>query len=228
MRIGTGIVLLLLIAMPALAQDKKKKSGINAAFQNPNVKEFRDRFERDGREVYDHRDRIIAECGLKPGNAIADVGAGTGFMSLMFAKAVGPSGKVLAVDVADNFLKHIDATAKGRGIQNIQTIKATQETSNLPSDSVDIVFICDTYHHFEFPQKTLKTIYQAMHSGGSLLLIDFERIPGVTREWTLQHVRAGKEVFREEIEQAGFVFVEEKQGIMKENYFLRFEKPKGT
>ena len=228
MRIGTGIVLLLLIAMPALAQDKKKKSGINAAFQNPNVKEFRDRFERDGREVYDHRDRIIAECGLKPGNAIADVGAGTGFMSLMFAKAVGPSGKVLAVDVAENFLKHIDATAKGRGIQNIQTIKATQETSNLPNDSVDIVFICDTYHHFEFPQKTLKTIYQAMHSGGSLLLIDFERIPGVTREWTLQHVRAGKEVFRKEIEQAGFVFVEEKQGIMKENYFLRFEKPKGT
>ena len=67
-----------------------------------------------------------------------------------------------------------------------------------------------------------------MHSGGSLLLIDFERIPGVTREWTLQHVRAGKEVFRKEIEQAGFVFVEEKQGIMKENYFLRFEKPKGT
>lgn len=94
------------------------------------------------------------------------------------------------------------------------------------ADSVDLVFICNTYHHFESPYRSLASIYRALRPGGLLVLIDFERIPGVSREFILGHVRAGKEVFRDEILDAGFAPRDEVEvNAFEENYLLRFEKP---
>ncbi len=95
----------------------------------------------------------------------------------------------------------------------------------LPPRSIDIAFICDVYHHFEYPAESLSTIHQAMVPGGRLIVVDFERIPGVSRPWILGHVRAGKEVFRAEIAAAGFEFVEEIEiPRLQENYFLVFKR----
>ena len=92
--------------------------------------------------------------------------------------------------------------------------------------SVDLAFVCDTYHHFEYPRSTLESLFTAIRPGGSLVILDFERIPGESDEWVLEHVRAGKEVFRREIESAGFQFEREVtvEGL-KENYVLRFRRP---
>ena len=98
------------------------------------------------------------------------------------------------------------------------------DNARLPPDSVDLIFICDTYHHFEFPQRTMQSIHRALRAGGSLIVIDFQRIEGVSSEWTLNHVRAGKETVINEIEQSGFELVDAPE-IMQENYFLRFRKP---
>ena len=74
----------------------------------------------------------------------------------------------------------------------------------------------------------MTSLYRAMRPGGQLFVIDFERIPGVSRQWLLEHVRAGKEVFQAEIEAAGFVLVrQEKVDFLKENYLLHFEKKAG-
>ncbi len=96
----------------------------------------------------------------------------------------------------------------------------------LPDDSIDLAFVCDVYHHFEYPSSMLASLRGVLRSGGALVVIDFERIPGRTREWILDHVRAGKEVFTEEIEDAGFVLEKELQvdGLL-ENYMLRFRNP---
>ena len=217
-------LLVLLFAVPVLAQEKSVKPGINKSFKNPDVKKFVERFERDGREVYSKRDQTVKLCQIKPGDAVADIGAGTGFMTMLFAKAVGEKGKVYAVDIAKNFLKHIDEDAEKQGYKNIETVLCTQDSAELPPASVDVVYICDVYHHFEFPQKTLNSIYRAMRPGASLYLIDFERIPGKTSDWINNHVRAGKEVFKKEVEASGLEFVEEKKGVFKDNYFLRFRK----
>jgi predicted methyltransferase len=88
-----------------------------------------------------------------------------------------------------------------------------------------VAFVCDTYHHFEYPRSTLATIHQSLKPGGALIVIDFERIPGKSREFTLNHVRAGKDVFQSEIESAGFKMVEEVEiPGFEENHFLRFRK----
>ena len=109
--------------------------------------------------------------------------------------------------------------------QNISAILSPENVTPLPANSLDMAFICDTYHHFEYPKGTMDSLLRALKKGGALVVIDFERIEGKTRKWTMGHVRAGKEVFRKEIEDAGLTFVEEvKLEGLKENYFLRFRK----
>lgn len=206
------------------AQDKSVNPGINNAFEKPNVAEFVERFERDGRDAYDHRQDVLKACSLKPGMAIADVGAGTGLFTRLFSPAVGPEGKVYAVDIAEEFVKHIERTAQSKGLKNVKGIVCTADAVNLPSQAIDVAFICDTYHHFEFPHKTMRSIHEALKPGGVVILIDFHRIEGVSSEWVLGHVRAGQEIFAKEIIDAGFKQIEEKKGILKESYFLRFEK----
>jgi predicted methyltransferase len=97
----------------------------------------------------------------------------------------------------------------------------------LAEGSVDLVFICDTYHHFEFPQRTLATIHKALRPGGQIVLIDFHRIEGKSSDWVLGHVRAGQSVFVKEIESAGFKQAGEEK-LLKENYFVRFERVKAS
>lgn len=218
------VVVVALVATPwGHAQEKSVKPGINKSFENPNVKDFVKRFEGESREVYSEREKIVAACKLKPGMAVADIGAGTGLFTRLFAEKVGPKGKVYAVDIAENFLKHIDSSAKKDGLQNIMTVLCDQTTTKLPPNSVDVVFICDTYHHFEFPFRTVSDIHQALKPGGHIVLIDFHRIPGKTKEWTMNHVRAGQEVFSKEISSCGFRQVDQ-QDFLTENYFVRFIK----
>ena len=200
-------------ARPAPQQEESVKPGINDRFLDPelNVDEWLGRFEIESREVYGARERVLDAIGLKQGQTVADIGAGTGFYSKLFASTVGESGWVYSVDIAPSFLKHINKQAEVDGVLNLTCVLGTERSVCLPPNSVEFVFICDTYHHFEYPQSTLASIRRALKPGGTLVVIDFERIPGESREWTLGHVRAGKEVFQKEIVDSGLTFVEEVQ-----------------
>ncbi len=225
-RISSGFLsaLTILILGPAtFCQEKSVRPGINDPFQNPDVKEYIGKFETESREIYAERKRIVDACPIKPGMTVADIGAGTGLFSRMFAKAVGSAGKVYAVDIAPNFIDHIEKTCKENGIKNVTGIVCKADSVGLPPDSIDLAFICDTYHHFEFPHKTMTSIHRSLRSGGKVVVIDFHRIEGKSREWVMNHVRAGQEVFTKEIASNGFKLVEKKE-FLKENYYLVFEK----
>lgn len=202
-------------------------AGINDRFVDPalDVSEWLGRFEIESREVYAARDAVLKTCAIEPGQSIADIGAGTGFYSRLFANAVGKSGWVFSVDISPRFLEHINAQARKDDIHNLTGVLCTDRSVNLPPNSVDLAFICDTYHHFEHPQLTLQSLLSAIKPGGTLIVIDFDRIPGKSREFLLGHVRAGKEVFRDEIVKSGFSFVEEVDiAGFEENYLLKFTK----
>ncbi|MEM6329070.1 MAG: methyltransferase domain-containing protein [Planctomycetota bacterium] len=204
-------------------------AGINDRFKDPelNVSEWIGRFEVESREVFAARAEVLKACDVRPGETVADVGAGTGFYSQLFAQAVGRRGRVFAVDIAPKFLDHIEQRTQAEGLLNLTTVRAAQDSVRLAPESVDLVFVCDTYHHFESPQRSLASIFRCLRPGGRLVVIDFERVPGVTREWLLGHVRAGKEVFRQEIVDAGFVLRDEvRVEGFKENYLLRFKRPR--
>src|SRR5690606_25175451 len=105
-----------------------------------------------------------------------------------------------------------------------EVVQCSERDVSLPDGSVDTVFTCDTYHHFEYPQATLASIHRALRPGGTLVIVDFERIPGKSREWLLGHVRCGKEQVICEVTEAGFEVVEEVPLGFEENYFLRFRR----
>lgn len=214
----------LVVALPLNAQDQSVKPGINDTFETPEVLQFVERFEREGRDVFDHRKEVVDALGLKAGMAVADVGAGTGLFTRMFSPLVGEKGKVYAVDISDEFIAHVERLAKDQKQKNIVGVVCTADSVELPANSVDLVFICDTYHHFEFPHKTMTSIHKALKPGGQVVLIDFHRIEGVSSDWVMGHVRAGQEVFTKEIVDAGFKQIEEKKDLLKESYFVRFEK----
>ena len=104
------------------AQEKSVRPGVNQQFENPSAEEFVGRFERDGRDAYDHRDAVVKAIGLKPGMTVADIGAGTGLFTRLFAKEVGPEGRVYAVDIARNFVDHIQKQADAAGQKNIRGV----------------------------------------------------------------------------------------------------------
>lgn len=217
-------LMVVLVAGAARGQDASVKPGINDSFANPNPKEYVEKFEIESREVFAKREEIIKACALTKDITVADIGAGTGLFTRLFANEVGAKGEVLAVDIAQNFLDHINKTSRELGQSNIQTVLCTADSTKLPPASVDVAYICDTYHHFEFPLKTMQSLYAALKPGGRVILIDFKRIEGESRDWTLQHVRAGQEVFEKEILTCGFKKLREHSGILKENYFVEFER----
>lgn len=215
---------LMVLTVAIQAQEASVRPGINDPFRKPDVKAYIERFEGESREIFEKREAIVRACAVKPGMTIADVGAGTGLFTRLFAREVGPQGQVMAVDIAPAFLEHIDKTARELKLPNIKTLLGSDSSPRLPAGSVDLVFVCDTYHHFEYPTTMLKNIRTALKPGGRLLVIDFVRTPGVSRQWIVDHVRAGQDVFEREITQSGFKKISESKGILQENYLVLFEK----
>ncbi|MFN3193587.1 MAG: class I SAM-dependent methyltransferase [Aureliella sp.] len=202
-------------------------SGINDSFLDPdmNVEDFIARFEIESREVFACREQILAAIQLEKGMDVADIGSGTGLYLKALSTSVGEKGKVYAVDISPNFIKHLRQRTKDENLENVDVVLCSERDANLKPDSIDRAFICDVYHHFEYPNASMKSILRAMRKGGKLVVVDFDRIPGKSRDWLLGHIRAPKEVFRQEIIDAGFTFDGEiKVEGFEENYLLRFTK----
>ncbi len=212
-------------APPKLGPDGQPLVDI-AAINNPfreakEVATFIARFERESREIFTGRVAIADAVRLEPGDRVADVGAGTGLFAALFSLAVGPHGKVIAVDIAPLFLEHIRQRALLDSLPNVTTLRCDQATTNLPPGSVDVVFVCDTYHHFEHPAATLASIHAALAPGGRLVVIDFHKIKGQSSDFVMGHVRADEATVVAEITAAGFAPVR-RETSLKENWFREF------
>ena len=218
-----ALLLALSLGITSLQAEQNVNPDINEYYYNAEFKHWVGIFERPGREVYDKRENIVAELGLKPGMTVADIGAGTGFYTHMFAKQVGSSGRVYAVDISENFIHHILQTARTQDLNNIEGIINDQQETKLPVGSVDLVFVCDTYHHFEYPQTMLASIHKALRPGGQLVIIDFRKMPDVSSSWVMSHVRADETDVIREVETAGFR-LSRKSDLLHENFFLKFNK----
>lgn len=222
MRRLTIVLPFLLLALPGLAVETPgARPEINLPYQSPDYEHWVSVFERPGREVYDRRHQIVEATGTWRGAVVADIGAGTGLFTRLFAHRVGPQGKIYAVDISRTFVENILRTARAEGLNNVVGIVNSQAETRLSANSTDIVFVCDTYHHFEQPKAMLASIRRALRPGGALIVVDFERIEGKSSAWVLEHVRAGKEEMVREIEAAGFRFAGE-ENFLRENYFLKF------
>ncbi len=207
----------------ALSQEKSVNPGINDTYENPDVENMISILEQEERAIFKYRHAIVAALGLDSGLVVADVGSGSGFFTRLIAQEVGPEGKVYAVDIAQKSLDHVLEVAKEEGIGNIQAVLGEHKTTTLAPDSADVVFVCDTYHHFEYPVHMLDSIKKALRDDGRMIIIDFERVKGMTPDFYYEHVRAGKGTFTDEIKDSGFE-LEKEIPLLKDQYFLVFKK----
>jgi ubiquinone/menaquinone biosynthesis C-methylase UbiE len=205
---------------------------INAPFRKvASVDDWVARFEGNQREIFAQRVLIAAACELSPGMRIADLGAGTGLFEPIFSTRVGPTGRVFAPDISPEFVEHLRQRAFLESLMNVDVVKCPDEATGLPPASVDVVFVCDVYHHFEQPQKNLASVRATLKPGGRLVVIDFDRVVGKSSDFVLKHVRAGREQFTKEITAAGFTLERgenaEEAAKLIESWLAVFRKPAG-
>ena len=234
-----GAIVCSLVFMPtdASPEDAPQKQGpaaypaeMNKRFAAPDVdiQAFVKRFENESRDVYAKRRDITRSVGLRPGDAVADIGAGTGLFTQLFAEQVGSKGIVYAVDISPAFLSYIAGQAKKLGHEHVvKTVLNTQDSTELPAGSIDVAFICDTYHHFDRPEKMLASIHSALRPGGRLIIIDFD-LHKDSSDFVKQRARAAKEVYFREIAAAGFEQIDTRDApAINDNFFAEFRRLDG-
>lgn len=189
--------------------------------------QWAERFEHEGRAIFDNRYRILDALALQPGSDVADIGAGSGLISRLIAQRVAPEGIVYAVDIAKNMVEHIAKTSREQNLPNLKATLGDVRSPKLAPASVDVVCIVDAYHHFEYPAEMLAEIKRALRPEGTLVLIDFKRVEGVSPPFILKMVRAGQGTFMDEFVNAGFDLIEQNDNFTADNYLMKF-RPRRT
>ena len=153
-------------AAGAVPPEKSIRPGVNTEYLKPNleVSQWVERFEKEGREIYNQRQQIIKAARIRRGLAVADIGAGTGLFTPLLADATGPRGKVYAVDIVKDFLALIENEPLSPA-SGTSAVLCTERSVELAKNSVDLAFICDVYHHFEYPHSSLASLHRALRRG---------------------------------------------------------------
>jgi protein-L-isoaspartate O-methyltransferase len=133
-----------------------------------------DWLERPEREVEERTDLLVEALGLKPGDAVADIGAGTGYFSWRIAKRIGDTGKVYAVEIQQEMLDLLMANMQKRGVGGIvKPVLGTVQDPKLPDASSDLILLVDVYHEFDFPYEMTRAMVKALKPGGRLVFVEY-------------------------------------------------------
>ncbi|WP_238993836.1 class I SAM-dependent methyltransferase [Calothrix sp. PCC 6303] len=128
--------------------------------------------ERPSREVEEKPSKIVDALHLQPDDVVADIGAGTGYLSFLIAPTL-TQGKVLAVDIQPEMLDIIEFFKQEKQINNVEPILASISNPNLPATSVDLAIMVDAYHEFEYPREMMEGIFQGLKPGGRVALVEY-------------------------------------------------------
>ena len=134
-----------------------------------------DWLDRSERDLEENPDRAIDVLKLEKGSTVADVGAGSGYMTVKLAKKVGPQGKVYANDVQQGMLDLLSKRVTKSKLTNVSTVLGTQDDPKLPADTLDLVIMVDVYHELSQPQVMLRHIRDSLKPGGRLVLLEYRK-----------------------------------------------------
>ena len=176
-------------------------------------------FDAPSRAAWQKPDQIPGALGLEEGMAVADIGAGTGYFERFFAAAVGASGKVYAVDTEPKMVAFLEQRASREKTPQVVPVLAAPDDPHLPKGGLDVVFLCDTYHHIDDRVGYIRRLGRTLKPGGRVAIVDFHK-----RELPvgppLEHKLAREQVV-EEFALAGWVLARESD-VLPYQYFLIF------
>jgi ubiquinone/menaquinone biosynthesis C-methylase UbiE len=171
------------------------------------------------RDAYQKPGEVLKALGLRQGEVVADIGAGSGYFALRFARAVGETGRVYAVDVSPDMIRHLNRRLRDAGIRNVVPVLSDPHDPLLPDGSVDRFVIVNTWHHIEAKAEYLARLKRMLKAGGQVIHIDFQK-----RDLPVGPP-LGMKIAREDLvgqmEAAGFRLATE-HGFLPYQYFLVF------
>ena len=167
------------------------------------------------RDEWQQPNKVVASLHLKAGEQVADLGAGGGYFTFRLADAVGENGTVYAVDIDKGLLEYVEKSAREKGYHNIKIIQASEDDAGLPPDSVDLIFVADTYHHLSKRVDYFRRIKAALKDQGRVAIIDF------TSGW-LKSIGHGTptQVIMDEMRQAGYRLQTQFDFLEKQNFLI--------
>lgn len=219
-----GLVPLLFTASAGIAQEHDHGKAMAAGQADhldhrfENAEEYAKTFDDPARDEWQMPERVIAALELKSGQAVADIGAGTGYFSVRLAKS-NTGNRVYGVDIEVSMVDYLRSRANREGLSNFTAIQARQDSANLP-DPVDLALFVDTFHHIPSRPAYFRELSASLKPGGRVAIIDFkpEATMGPPKEF-----RFTAEKIREELAQAGFRQVEQFD-FLPQQHFLIFSK----
>jgi arsenite methyltransferase len=179
-------------------------------------------YEGVGRDDWQQPDKVISTLQLRAGDVVTDLGSGGGYFTFKLAEAVGPKGKVYAVDVDKDMVDLVAQRARQKARSNVETILAKADDPMLPKAGVDLVFTSNTYHHISDRVAYFANLRKYLRPDARVAIIDFDRrawLEGLFRHYT------PKEFIQREMEQAGYVLRQDVNFLDRQS-FLIFS-PKG-
>jgi ubiquinone/menaquinone biosynthesis C-methylase UbiE len=196
---------MVLILLPAIAQlaQKANEEYRTAAARRKAATEM----EHPVRRSIERTPELVASFGIRPGDSVADIGTGAGYLLTYLVAATGPRGHVYAEDIYPDFFDLVQRKITANRWNNITAILGDEKDPKLESGSVDIAVILDTYHHLNYPAEMLAGVRRALKPGGRLVIVDFYRSrkhPGATDADLRSHVRADRDEVIREVSERGF------------------------
>lgn len=174
--------------------------------------------DRATREQEEAPAQALQLIDIQPGMVVADVGAGTGYMTIRLAGLVGPAGRVYANDLQPRMLQIIQEKAERERLSNVEVVEGTETDARLPDDTIDLALLVDVYHELWHPQEMLESIRRSLKPGGSLVLVEYRKedpsIPiADTHRMSVADARA-------EVEAEGFVFDRLVSGLPRQHIMV--------
>ena len=131
--------------------------------------------ERPEREEEERLTELVRALKLRPGQVVADIGAGSGVITMMMSNDVGETGKVFAVDIQQEMLDLLGDKIKNLKITNIELVLGTDQSPQLEPDSIDLALMVDVYHEFAFPFETMLELSKSLKPGGRVAFVEYRR-----------------------------------------------------
>ena len=221
------IVLLTLLSLRGWAALAQVAKNANREYLTPQARgRAAKEMDHPNRKLVEQSPRLVASLGIRPGEVVADIGTGVGYLLPYLAEAVGPHGRVIAEDIYEDFLSKAQEKIRANGWTNVITVRGTAKNPKLPFGGVDLALILDTYHHIDYPAEMLGHIRKALKPDGRLILVDFYRSrkhPGTTDKKLKEHIRADRDEVIREIQRNGFHLTRQFDHLPHE-YVLIFRK----
>jgi ubiquinone/menaquinone biosynthesis C-methylase UbiE len=152
--------------------------------------------ERKERVKEEEPAKLIKALDVKPGQVIADVGAGSGYHTFLLSPLVGDKGKIIACDIQQEMLDLIERKAKKLNITNVERVKGTETDPKLPKAGVDLILMVDVYHEFSFPHEMTEKMVESLKPGGRLVFVEF-RLEDSEVPIKLVHKMSERQVIKE-------------------------------